>query len=469
MQGTLSNAEGNKIMVLPQDPAVASALPSYGRLADEVERCGWQRAPHEALRQSVLFRTFQGGHAAACDRFGNEQGQFLLLVNLESVRLPGDEELFPRFLDLALEERMALALARTLGGVDWVLLLTQGRLELLRLADEVSEYRVGECEDFESALLPGLTALARGRARGGQIGHRQLPGAESLGGWIRHWSLQLAAAFEDQADHVERVIWKWILMLQVTRRMEGGEAAGGGWGLRCEPDEGRWSVGYDAISATEDLCRALESFDQNFPTRRLESEEEPFLARLRRLDETSLIDRLRAELLMHSQNRFEPETVAWLFTDLAREQEGWRREVRGVEPIRKRIQMDGWTVYGPLVLDVGRYGLTAALGDTDRLADYLNELNLFERRRQLGERAAAATRQPDLFCPNPRGIGPTGQLDDGLNYMFGETLRLRGVPGDQRFGVAVTFLLKALALAPRMGWPFLGIDTLDRIFLADEE
>jgi hypothetical protein len=454
-------------MALPQDPTVEPILPPYAQVAAEVERCGWQPAPHAALQQPVLFRTFQGNHAAPCARFGNEQGQFLLLINLEPVQLPGDEDLFPRFLNLAMEERMALTLARTIGGVDWVLLITQGRIDLLHLSDENNECRVAGRDDYDNDLLPALTALARGRVRGGHGGQRQLPGAESLGGWIRHWSLQLATVFEGPSRHLERVIWKWLVMLQVTRRLEGGEASAGGWGLQCEPDEDRWTVAYDALSATDDLCRAVDTFDQNFLTRQLDSEDESFVAHLRKLDESSLVDRLRAEMLMHSQNRFEPETVAWLFTDLAREQEGWRREVRGVEPVRRRLQMEGWNVYGPLVIDVGRFGLTAALTDTDRLADYLNELNLFERQRVSFERSEA-TRQPDLFHPNPRGIGPTGQLDDGLNYMFGETLRLRGVPAEQRFGVAVTLLLKALALAPRMGWPFLGIDSLDRVFLSVE-
>jgi hypothetical protein len=455
-------------MALQQDPTVETRLPSHGQTLAEIERCGWRPTPHPAIEQPALFRTFQGAHDAPCTRFGNEQGQYLLMVNLESIVLPGDGELFPRFLDLALEQRMALALARAIGGVDWLLLATQGRLDLVRLGDEIAECRICAREDFDEELLPLLTALARGRVRGGQPGQRQLPGAESLGGWIRHWSLQLASILDkEDPRHMERVLWKWLIALQVTRRLEGGETAGGGWGLQCEVEQGRWSVGFDAVSATDDLCRALESFDQNFPTRQLEGESEAFLKRLRRLDDSSMIDRLRAEMLMHSQNRFEPETVAWLFTDLAREQEGWRREVRGVEPVRKRLKMVGWTVYGPLVADVGRYGLTAALSDVDRLAEHLNELNLFERQRQSYEKSEAA-HQPDLFHPNPRGIGPTGMLDDGLNYMLGETLRVRGATEEERFGVGVTLLLKALALGPRMGWPFLGIDSLDRVFLAEE-
>ena len=76
-------------------------------------------------------------------------------------------------------------------------------------------------------------------------------------------------------------------MLQVARRHDGCETSGG-WGLRCEPGDDGWSISYDAISATEDLIRALENFDENFVTRLLEREEESFFSRLRRLEERAV-------------------------------------------------------------------------------------------------------------------------------------------------------------------------------------
>ena len=50
-------------------------------------------------------------------------------------------------------------------------------------------------------------------------------------------------------------------------------------------------------------------------------------------------------------------------------------------------------------------------------------------------------------------------------HCIGEALRLKGVESERRFGVGVTFLLKALALVQKMEWPFLGVDTLDCLFL----
>jgi hypothetical protein len=249
-------------------------------------------------------------------------------------------------------------------------------------------------------------------------------------------------------------------MLQVPRRVEGSEAAGG-WGIQCERLGEIISVAYDPLTSADDLDTLLLSFDHTFATRLFADTTELHRDWLRRLDEAGMLERLRAELLMHAQHRFEPETVAWLFTDLAREQAGWQREIAGIEPVRKRLPHEGWNVYHPLTCDVGRHGLTAALRETDRLAQYLADLNLYLRRRA---ETAGPLAQPDLFHQHPRGIGPTGHLDDGINFLFGEALRLEGVTPAAAFGVGMIFLLKGLAIAQRLDWPFLGIDTLDRLF-----
>ena len=166
------------------------------------------------------------------------------------------------------------------------------------------------------------------------------------------------------------------------------------------------------FSATEDMSRHLLHFEDYFSSRLFEMDRQDLTQRLEQIEETSLVDRLRAEMLMQSQDRFEPETVAWLFTSLDREQEGWRREVAGVEPVRRRLAHEGWTVYQPLVCDVGREGLTFALREADRLARYLNDVDQFLRQRRQADPGLPAG-QPDLFRPNPRGIGATGLLDDG--------------------------------------------------------
>jgi hypothetical protein len=443
------------------------AIPTVTELLSELRRCGWREESTREGPEEFFFQTYQGGHIAPGRRLAGETGANLLLIGLNQVVLPADDELYQRFLNLPLEARMALTLAHRKGGLDWLLLLTRGRVELYRLPEETRECLACGGGEFQAEMLPALAALARGADAGLRSGPQPLPGAESLRGWLRHWSLQLGSAIEVPAETVERALWQWILMLQAARRQEGSEA-GAHWGLVCEPQAGRWSVAYDALSTTDDLCRHLERFEDSFVSRIFELDRPELVRRLRRLEETSLLERLRAELLMQTQDRFEPETAAWLFTDLDHEQEGWRREMAGVGPVRARIAHDGWTIYRPLVCDVGRYGLTAALRDVERLAHYLNDQGQFARRRR-AENPAAPVGQPDLFRSAPRGIGPRGQLDDGLNYLFGEALRLQGVPPEMRFGVGVVMLLKALALAPRLQWPFLGIDTLDLAFAVEAE
>lgn len=445
-----------------RDQSTIQDRPLFSMLAAQLKRCGWQEQPLEILEGDLFFRTFQGDALAPCVRFENQKGQHLLLLGLEQVILPTASELFPTFLNLPLESRMALSVARLLGEPDWLLLLTEDAVELYRLPEEAIEQRAGSMSEFEEELLPSLAALARGREAGLSSGPSHLPEAESLRGWLRHWTMHLAAQLKADPAAVERMIWKWIVMLQAARRTEASEV-NGGWGLACERRDGHWIVSYNAVSATEELGRALDLFDQAFATKLFIHETSFHKEWLAQLEETSLMDRLRAELLMQTQSRFEPETVAWMFTDLAREQEGWRREVGGLEPIRQRLSHDGWNIFRPLTCDVGLFGLTAALRDTDRLAQYLNDQSLYICQRRL-EDPAGTLSQPDLFCQNPRGIGLTGTLDDGLNFLFGEALRLGGVEPERRFGVGVTFLLKALALLPKMEWPFLGLDTLDRLF-----
>lgn len=430
-------------------------------VVEELRRCGWGDAPLASLGDTIHFQTFQGGHQAACLRLAGADRRHLLVISLDAVQLPSTEDLFPRFLDLALEVRMALTLARRAGQAQWLLLRTADRIDLYRIDDEACLGRTANREQFDRELLPLLTALGRGREGTGRTAHPGLPAAESLGEWIKHWSMQLGASLEIYPHSASQLLWKWILMLQLTRKIETSEADRD-WGLQCRFDAGRWSIAYNALSATEDLARLLERFNDCFSSWQFESNIQPILRKLHQFDETSLIDRLRAELLMHSQNRFEPETVAWLYTDIEAEQAGWRREITGLEPLNRRFLHDGWSVYRPLVCDVGQFGLTAALSDAERLAIHLNELDLYLR-QQAGAREPIMS-QDDLFCQNPRGIGPGGQLDDGLNYLFTEALRLQGAEPARRLGITATFLLKAIQLADRLQWPFLGIDSVDRIF-----
>jgi hypothetical protein len=424
-------------MIPPQSPRIDPPPADAQSLTRELARCGWTPL--------------------------DDQGRRLLLLDLASLTPGREEELFTRFLNVSMEVRLALSAAQLMGAPEWVLLLTHQRLDLYRLPEETCEQRATTQAEYESELLPALAALAGGRQEAVRGGPQHLPGAESLGEWLRLWSLQLAALVEAPTSAVERMIWKWILMLQVARRSEGSEAAAG-WGLRCSTAGDTWSIAYEAPTATEELGRQLELFDQTFQTRLFGVETERQLAWLKFLEDNALIDRLRAELLMHTQERMAPETVAWLFTDLAREQKGWQREVGGLEPIRKRFQHDSWNIFRPLVCNVGQHGLLSALRDAERLGQYLNDLNLYIRQRRASGSEAPLV-QPDLFCPNPRGIGPTGLLDDGVNFLLGDALRLKGVPEEERFGVGVTFLLQMLSFAQRLDWPFLGIDTLDHVFV----
>lgn len=445
------------------DQGVLQERPLFQRLVRELTRCGWRELPLELLEGELFFQTFQGGRSAPCHRLQNQQGRRLLIIGLEQVILPSQDELFPRFLNLPLETRMALSVARLLGEPDWVLLITTGCIELYRLPEEMNEFRVHSMYEFEEEFMPSLAALAQGHEEAIFQSPNHLPEAESLRGWLRHWTMQLASALKVDSAAIERMLWKWILMLQLARRTEGSELLGG-WGLSCERHGGHWTVAYNAVSATDDLCKALETFDRHFSTRLFPREAPKNIAWLRQIEETALADQLRAELLMQAQSRFEPETVAWMFTDLLREQEGWRREVAGMDPIRQRFSHEGWNIFRPLTCDISRYGLTAALRDADRLAQYFADLNRFLRQHRPAEEGALFS-QPDLFCQHPRGISLKGELEDGVNFLYGEALRLAGVEPERHFGIGLTFLLKALALCGKMDWPFAGLGTLDQLFV----
>ena len=451
---------------MPHPVEPSDALPDFLRLEHAIEGCGWVEEESRALGCCIDFQSFQGPRDAPCRVWRGALGQRLVAIALPDVKLAGETDLFPRFIDLPLESRMALALVRAAGAFDWLLLLTQDRLDLHRLPSERLDARATNRAELEEDLLPHLAALAKGRNGRTATESSALSGAESLAGWIRHWTSTLGAAINLEKARSERLLWQWILMLQVARRTQGSEL-NQEWGLHARTDgAGGWVIGYEAASATQELCNALAQFETTFSSWLFEpAEDDDIIARLQAIDETSLLDRLRAELLMHSQDRFEPESIAWLFTDLAREQEGWRREVRGVEPIRARLQHEGWTVYQPLICDVEAFGLSAALKDCERLAEYFDEVNQYLlQRRNAG---AGAAQQPDMFHPNPHGIGQEGLLNDGVNYLFGEALRLKGVEPERRLGVAVVFLLKGLQLSVQMNWPFFGVDTLEDLFAAD--
>lgn len=432
-------------------------LPGIPEICGLLQSCHWTAASPAPLGDQAWFQTFQGRHLAPCRRFENEAGRGLLLIALPAIHQPPREELFARFLNLPMETRMALTAARWGGDADWLLLLTADRLELFSLPEESRRLGVTGEKDLAEQLTPMLASLGHGRDWiGGEIPHQ--PEAESLRGWIRHWALQLGSEIEEPPASAAQLLWKWILMLQRARHTRSGQPDEG-WGITCAREDDALVVAYDAVGATQGLTRNLALFEQCFQTTLLGGEVDRQLRRLQRLDETALVDRLRAELLMNSQNRFEPETVAWLYTDLDREQEGWRREVRGVEPVRRRIGLDGWAVERPLVCDVGHFGLTAALRDMQALALYIHEL------RELAQAETGIPMvQPDLFRPTPVGVNPRGELVDPVNYLLGCALRVEGVPQADRMGVGLVLLLKAMALASRLGWPIDKIDSIDRVF-----
>jgi hypothetical protein len=395
-------------------------------------------------------------------------GESLLLIDFGDLPLSNRDELYPRFLDFSMETRMALGAASLVASADRVLLRGADQIELFRLPDEVQEHRAATAREFDEELLPLLASKTRSRGESARSYAPSAEGSHALRGWLAHWSRRLAAALDVSAEEAERFLWKLILMLQVSRKAGKSEMLGG-WGLVCEKLGGVWTLAYDSLETHADVARALDDFDQTFTTALFPESAEMHKAWMARLEEGSLIEQLRAELLMQSQVKFEAENVAWLFTRIEREQEGWRREVSGLAPVRKRLVSDGWQVLKPLECDVGHLGLTFALREFERVATYWNDYNTLARTREAGAPEEPVATQPDLFHGMPRGVSLRSQLDDGINFVFSESLRLVNIPAEERFGAGVTFLLKALSFIRRYEWPFFGIDTLDRLLPSEQQ
>lgn len=445
---------------------ITDGLPDLELISRELERCGWSRASVGSFDGELLFQSGQRSVRAPGALFQPSRGgEPLLLVDFGSAFLTGHEELYTRFLDFSIETRMALSAATLLASAGHLLLLSEGKVELFRLPEETLEYRVTTPREYEEELLPAL--VSRARQKGGTLA--ALPNAPeaagSLRGWLAHWSRTLSDPVGAPSADCEKFLWKIILMLQAARKTGQGEMAGG-WGLQCEKLDSIWSLSYDTLSTHDDLARALEEFDQTFSSRIFSGDAELHRGWLSAVEEGSLMEQLRAELLMQSQFKFAAESVAWLHTSMESEQRGWQLEVRGIEPIRRRISASQWSVLTPLTCDVGRYGLSHALRETERLAQHWTDQAIYLR--AAAEKAEASFSQPDLFHAAPRGIGPRNQLDDGVNFLFSESLRLSGVPAGGEFDVGITFLLKALDLVKRLEWPFFGVDTLDRLWSTPE-
>lgn len=450
------------------DPTIN--LPGFAPLLADLYAMGFAVAPDpfalEATERPLHVRTSQGPRPARHALLADPAGRRLMVLTLEGWRPPEARELYAHYLSFPLEVRLALT-AATHAGADRLLLCSEDRLELYRLSDEQLESRARNHRDLESRLMPVLAGLGKGREATMPLGAQMLPEADALRDWLKQWVLQLGRELELPVESAEQLIWKWILALQFQRR---GARLGDFWGLSLEPQDDAWIVGYRGETATDDLIRAARAFDQHVRSFLFDETDEmictdglPLADRIWRLEETTLLDRFRAELLMHAQVHFEPETVAWLFTDLNREQRGWQRELSGKPPLESRFQQEAWNVARPLTCEIEQHGLTAALTDAERLARHLASLDELARTRarRSGEPLG---RQLDLFRPETRGVDTRGFLADGLNYLFGEALRLRGVAPEARFGVGVTMLLKGMQLAAGLGWPLERIDSVDRLF-----
>jgi hypothetical protein len=449
----------------PEEPHLLS--PTAESWADlqlilrELERCGWKPATAPAADPVEAFH-FPGGVHAPARHLTSDRGAGLMTLDFGDAALAGREDLFPRFLDFPMEARLAMEALHDVAGVGHLLLISREEIVLVRVPQEAVEYRVRSMNEFESEMLPALVAKAGARGDRLQAVPSPMEEAQNLRGWLRHWGRQLSAQLDVTPEDCEKFLWKLILMLQAERRIEPREAPGR-WGLRRERRGRDWSLSYDSLSTHEDLRRLLEDFEHTFSTRIFSGDADMHIGWLRSMEETSLAEQLRAELLMQSQLRFEAETVAWLFTDFEREQAGWRRDVAGLEPLSKRLTADGWQVLRPLVCDVQLHGLASALRDADRLAERWADYSAFlSRHEPRGPESRFS--QPDFFLGTPRGIGPSGELTDGVNFLFSESLRLTGVPAEDEFGVGLVFLLKALTFPAKLEWPFFGVDTLDRLW-----
>lgn len=448
--------------------AAAEKLADLSLLLRELQQCGWNSVAGDAASlDKVHFISGGGGiHAPAC-HMKTGRGTSLVVIDFGETLLGSREDLFPRFLDFPMETRMALDVAGVLtGGTGYVLLMSREEISLIRLPQEAVEYRVRTAREFEDELLPALVAKAAARSERSQAVASPMEESQHLRGWLRHWGGKLSAQLDVDAADCEKFLWKLILMLQAERKI-GGQDHPERWGLIREKREGTWNLSYDSLSTHRDLHRLLEDFEHTFSTRIFSGDAEIHGEWLKSMEETSVAEQLRAELLMQSQLRFEAETVAWLFTDVEREQAGWKRDVSGLEPLSKRLAVEGWQVLRPLVCEIQLHGLTSALRDADRLAERWADYHAFLLQHERHAQDAHLS-QPDLFLGAPRGISPSGEMTDGVNFLFAESLRLTGVAPEEEFGVGLVFLLKALTFPSKFDWPFFGIDTLDRLWRSPE-
>lgn len=440
-------------------------LPDLPSLLPEIERCGWAAVAGETpFGTESRIQTGQGPLRFDGRVLRSERGESLAIADLGPAILAPRESLFPRFLDFGMETRLALAAARLVPDASRLLLAGGDVIRLYRLADETLECEAVASRDVDDALLPTLAARARGRGEGlrGEGGPVEV--ASALRGWIRHWGGTLAEPLGVEPDACEQFVWKLILMLQWRRKLEGTECVGG-WGVVREKSDGGWSFAYDSLSTATDLAERMDDFERRVSTRIFSGDAELHREWIESLSDGSLLERLRAELLMQASGRFEPETVAWVFASMDREQEGWRREMSGAAgPFARRFAHEGWMVVDPLVCDLARHGFAAALRDADRLAELWDEYDRF-RRRERERPDAERLDQPDLFFDPPRGVGPEG-LRDGVDFLFSESLRLRGVSPREEFGTGIVFLLKALDWIAKYEWKTGAIDSLDRVWTA---
>ncbi len=439
-------------------------LPDLKLIHRELERCGWQPSRPGPFEGEFVFETPRGDVRSPLRALRSPRGALLLAIDLGAVTLGGREELYPRFLDFSMETRLALELARRIDPGGDLLMLSAGRIDLYGLPEENLQHRALTMSEFEDDILPTLAAKLHGRGDRWQALPNPIEVAQALRGWLAHWERRLASELEVAPEAARQFLWKLILMLQVARKT-GKPTAMEAWGLACEKAGDGWRLRYDALRTLSDLERLLEEFDQTFSTAlfpRRAAADQPWLAAL---ETATTLEQLRAELLMQAQLRFEAECVAWLFTHVDREQQGWRREIGGLEPVGKRLVAQNWWVVEPLQVDVGRFGLLAALRDLERLAEHWSQRDAYRRG---SEGPAGRFLQPDLFFGHPRGVNPRQELDDGVNFLFSQSFRVAGAPPAERYGLGVTLLLKALGVVQRLDWPFFGVDTLDHVWLEGE-
>lgn len=454
----------------PPDPAL---------LAREIELCGWRPeaegqveidaggaaatdAADVATAEPISIQSPRGAYAVPIRMFDSVADTAhparLALVDLRGGALTPPGELFTRFLDFPMEVRLVLAALRRRDGIRFAVVARRELIQFFRLPGEAIERQVEDERGVEDELLPALTAHARSRADRHMGANNPLETAEALRGWVKDWGRRIGSQLGAPDSAAEQFVWKIALMLQVDRKIHGREAAAD-WGMSAERAGGGLTLAYDAMSAHADLERVLGRFEETFSSRIFSGDLEESRQWLYELDETPLIERLRSELLMQAQARFEPDSVAWLFTHMDRETEGWRREMAGAPPTHKRLAARGWSVIEPLVADVGRYGLASALRDMERVADHWDDYDAY--RRAEAERGGAGVDQPDLFAGAPRGVDRTGAMTDPVNFILSESIRFAGVPAGEEFGVGLAILLKAIDLAAARRWPFHGVDSLD--------